>query len=79
MQRVKSAMLSTVGDVAAAARKVWPVAVKIDVGLGNRSAPPTKTYRVVAFADEDIVLGQLDAATLNELKAQLEKLSTASG
>jgi hypothetical protein len=72
-------MLSTVGDVAAAARRVWQNAVKIDVGLGNRSPPPTKTYRVVALADNDVILGQLDAATLNELKARLEQRSTAGG
>ena len=66
-------MLSTVGDVTAAARTVWPDAVKIRVGLGNQIAPPTKTYRVVALADKDGVLGQLDAATLNELKARLDQ------
>jgi hypothetical protein len=79
MQRVTSQMLSTVDDVAAAARRVWPDAVNIRVGLGNRSAPPTKTYRIVALADNEVVLGQLDAATLNELKARLETLSTVSG
>jgi hypothetical protein len=68
-------MLSTVGDVAAAARRVWPDAVKIRVGLGDQSPPPTKTYRVVALADKDAVLGQLDAATLNELKVRLEQQS----
>jgi hypothetical protein len=79
MQRVVVAMLSTVGDVAAAARKVWPDAVQICVGLGNRSAPPTKTYRVVALADKDAVLGQLDAASLNELKVWLNQQSPAGG
>jgi hypothetical protein len=79
MQRVILAMLSTVGDVAAAARKVWPDAVKINVGLGDRSAPPKKTYRVQALADNDRVLGQLDAATLNLLKAQLEQRFTKGG
>jgi hypothetical protein len=79
MQRITSQMLSTVGDVAAAARRVWPDAAKIHVGLGNRSGPPTKTYRVVALADNDVVLGQFDAATLYELKARLEMLSTVSG
>jgi len=73
MQRVILAMLSTVGDVAAAARKVWPDAVKINVGLGDRRAPPNKTYRVEALAGDDCILGQLDAATLNLLKTQLEQ------
>ena len=72
-------MLSTVGDVTAAARRVWPDAVRISVGLGNRSAPTTKTYRVVALADKDGVLGQLDAATLNELKARRDQQAMTSG
>ena len=70
-----SAMLTTVGDVAAAAKKVWPDAVKIDVGLGDKSAPPKKTYRVRAIAENGNVLGQLDAAILNDLRAQLEQRS----
>ena len=40
---------------------------------------PRKHIRVVAFADNDVVLGQLDAATLNDLKAQLEQRSTVGG
>jgi hypothetical protein len=72
-------MLSTVSDVAAAARRAWPNAVQINVGLGNRSAPPKKTYRVVALIDKDAVIGQLDAATLNELKVRLEQQSMAGG
>ena len=68
-------MLSTVGDVAAAARRVWPDAVKIDVGLGDKSPPPKKTYRVLAIAENGNILGQLDAAILNDLRAQLEQRS----
>ena len=51
----------------------------INVGLDDRSAPPKKTYRVQTLADDDRVLGQLDAATLNLLKAQLEQWFTKGG
>ena len=66
-------MLSTVGDVAAAAKKVWPEAVAVNVGLAPTNSISQKMYRVSALAETSCLLGQLDAASLNKLKALLEQ------
>lgn len=66
-------MLLTIGDVATAARKVWIDAVTINVGLSPTNSLTQKMYRVTAIGPNNRLLGRLEAPSLNELKALLDK------
>jgi hypothetical protein len=69
-------MLSTIGDVVAAARKAWPDATTINVGMSPTNNPSRKMYRVSAVGTDSRLFGRLDAPSLNKLKALLEKRFT---
>jgi hypothetical protein len=66
-------MLTTIGEVKAAARKLWPVAADFQVTLVNPSHPTDEGYRIIALAKHDRVLGHRTAPSLNALKALLER------
>ena len=69
-------MISTVGDVKAAARKIWPDAVEVNVGLAPTNSRFQKMYRVSALGAQNLLLGRLDGPSLNKLKSLLEQRST---
>ena len=71
-------MLSTINDVTTVARKVWPDALLINVGLSPTNSLAQKMYRVSAIGADNRLFGRLDAPSLNKLKALLEQRLTAS-
>ena len=70
-------MLATISDVVTVARKVWPDAITVNVGLSPTNSLSQKMYRVSALGANYCLLGRLDAPSLNKLKALLEQRVTA--
>jgi hypothetical protein len=66
-------MLSTIGDVSAAAKKVWPDAITVNVALAPTNSRTQKMYRVSALGEQSHLLDHLDGASLNKLKLLLER------
>jgi hypothetical protein len=69
-------MLSTIDDVKAVAKKVWPDAITVNVVLAPSNTRTQKMYRVSAIGPDNLLLGRLDGPNLNKLKLLLEQRST---
>ena len=66
-------MFSTVGEVKEVASKVWPAAAEITVHLVAATADAPQGYRACALGEHNRLLGRVTAASLNQLKDQLEQ------
>ena len=66
-------MLSTISDLQAVAKKVWPDAITVNVVLAPTSTRTQKMFRVSAIGPNNLLLGRLDGPNLNKLKLLLEQ------
>jgi len=66
-------MHCTVGEVKEAARRVWPSAVEVTVQLVAATADAPQGYRACALGEQNRLLGRVTAASLAQLKEQLEQ------
>jgi hypothetical protein len=65
-------MFSTIADVKAAAKKVWPSATQVVVHLADSTTESSDRYRISALSEHNLLLGRMAAKSLDELRRRLE-------